>query len=271
MKLGFNAFYTGFLFKDTAYINPGPFDTKNYNLDFDWSEFADTYFAPRHLMASLYGEFPGLPFGRGQLFAALMAQFDLSDAGEKYHTQYLLVRHNLMYKVFDLAVSGAAELTNTEEDGLKPAFAASVEAGLQLPTAIRDRISLSFEWASGDGKGTAAFYPVTNEARSYVLKPALSGIMIIKANYHMKPFSSLSADIGGSYFIRNDFVSFSAPYLEDDSYPLGLELGAGLLWVPISDISLTIKGGVFLPETGSAWSSDAPMQWRITAGTIFSF
>ena len=271
IRLGVSALYTGFLYKDTADINISPADTKDYSAAFDWADFSGTYFAPRRLMASLYGEFPGFPSGRGQLYAGLMAQFDFSDADEAYHTQYLMLRHVLTYKTFDLEASGAAELTNTEADGIKPAFAFSLEGGWKTPAPITDRLSLGLSWASGDGSATAAFFPVTKEARSFVLQPGLSGMMIIKANYEAKILRSLSAELGGRYFIRNDSTSFTALHLDKDSYPLGLELDAGLHWAPFTDLMFSLNGGVFLPKTGTAWADDAPLLWRINAGLVFSF
>jgi len=270
-RLGASMLYTGLLFKDTADINASPADTKDYNVNFDWSDFGNTYFAPRRLMASLYGEFPGFPSGRGQLLAGITAQFDLSDAKEAFHTQYFLLRHVLVYKAFDLDAAGAMELEKTDANGVKPGFAFSIEGGWQIPTAIKDRLSLGTAWASGEDSGKAAFFPVTREAQSYVLGPSLSGIMILRANYAALLLPSLSAELGGSYFIRTDSTSFTMSYLEDDSYPLGLELDTGLKWVPFSDLSFSLKGGIFLPKTGTAWADDAPVLWRVTMGTVFSF
>ena len=269
IRLSVNALYTGFLFNDTADINVSPADTTDYAA-FKWDDYA-TYFAPRRLMASVYGEFPGFPVGRGHFYAGLTTQFDLSDSGEAYHTQYLLLRHTLAINAFDITAAGAAELSKTKADGIKPAFALSLEGGWLTPTTITDRLSLGLEWASGNGPATAAFFPITREAKSFVLEPCLSGIMIIKANYKARILPSLSADAGCSYFIRTDSTSFTAAHLEDKSYPLGLELDAGALWVPFSDLSFTFRGGVFLPKTGSAWADDAPTLWRINFGTIFSF
>ena len=269
IRLGFNALYTGFLFKDTAYINVSPDDTKDYTVSFNWSDFGSTYFAPGRLITSLYGEFPGFPVGRGRLFASILAQFDLSGADEAYHTQYLLARYILGYKAFDLDAAGAVELTKTGENGVKPAFAFSLEGGWQLPTAITDRISIKLAWASGEGSKTAAFFPITMEAMSFVLGPAFSGMMNIQVNYNVRLLPSFSAELGGLYFIRTDSKSFIAPYLESSSYPLGLELNTSLLWVPFSDLALTLKGGFFLP--GPAWADDAPVLWRLTLGTMLSF
>ena len=270
VRLGLNALYTGFLYKDTSEINISPMDTKDYSAEFDWGNFVNTYTAPRRLVASLYGEFPGFPPGRGHLYAGLMAQFDLSDADEAFHTQYLLLRHTLVYRAFDLDLAGAAELENTEADGLRPGFAFSLEGGFQLPDALNDRLSLGVSWASGEGS-TAAFFPVTRETQSFVLKPYLSGMMILKLNYSARFLPSLSGNLGASYFFRTDSTSFNAVYLENDSYALGMELDLGLLWVPFSDLSFSLNGGIFLPKTGSAWANDAPAQWHVNLGMVFSF
>jgi hypothetical protein len=271
IRLGINALYTGLLYKDASEINISPTDTKDYSTAFKWDDFGNTYFAPRRLLTSLYGEFPGLPDKRGHLYAGLLAQFDLSEADERFHTQYLLLRHTFAYFQFDLSAAGTVELENTKDDGIKAAFAASIEGGYQLPTPITDRLSLGFTYGSGKNSGTAALFPITREAQGTVLKPSLSGIMYINTNYEARILPTLQGELGGRYFIRTDDVSFSAPYLKDDSKALGMELDAGVLWVPISDISLSLKGGVFLPKTGSAWTDDAPVYWALTLVTIIAF
>ena len=271
VRLGAAAFYTGLLYKDTADINYSPTDQRDYNEDFDWSDFGNTYFAPRRLFTALYGEFPGLPFKRGHLYAGLLAQFDLSDADEAFHTQYLLLRHILDYKQFDFSVSGAVELENTEDDGLRAAYAVSLEGGWRIPFFLKNRLSLGMRWASGHGPQTAAFFPLIREAQGLVLKPCLSGIMVIKANFEARLLPSLSAELGGRYFLRTDSTSFTDPDIENESYALGAEIGASLLWVPFSDLSFSLAGGIFLPGTGGAMAGDTPVRWSLTLGTIFSF
>ena len=141
-SIGASALYTGFLYKETANINVSPGDAKDYTADLSFSEFGATYFAPRRLVASLYGEVPGFLLERGHLYAGLLAQFDLSGAEERYHTQYLLLRYTFVYKAFSLGVAGTAGLANTTADGMQVSFAASVDAGLLLPTSWDDRFSL---------------------------------------------------------------------------------------------------------------------------------
>ena len=164
IRFGGAALYTGLLYKKTTEINNSPGDPKDYNIDFDWEEFSDSYFAPRRIITSLYGEFPGWPYERGHLYIGLLAQFDLSDAQETYHSQYLLVRHSLAYRIWDFTISGAVQLENTDAEGLRSAYALSAEAGVQLPGSFSDRLSLGLRWASGDGPHMAAFFPIIREA-----------------------------------------------------------------------------------------------------------
>jgi len=267
MRFGAAVLYSGLLYKDSAGISVSPGDEHDYNQEFDWENFADTYFAPKRMLMSLHSEMHGFPFQRGNLYAGLMAQFDLGD--ESFNTQYLLLRYTFIFNQFDLFAAGAAGLENT--DGIRAAFAYTLEGGMQLPTPIRDRLSVGFRWASGEGPSTAAFFPISSEAQGVVIKPVLSGMSIVRLNYEVRLLSSLAAEFGMKYFIRTDSVTFNDSELTDDSYSLGAEVSGNLLWVPFSDLSMTMTGGVFLPQTGGAMESDAKPRLFLTVGTLFSF
>ena len=270
VSLGAAALYTGLQYKNSANVNISPGDPKDYGATFDWGDFADTYFAPRRLLTSIYGDFPGFPSGRADIQAGLMAQFDFSDAEEAFHTQYLLLRYTFYYKSIDLTAAGALELENTDADGIRAAYAFSAEGGLQTGLLV-DRLSLGLRWASGDGAATAPFFPLIREAQGIAFKPILSGMMVIRANYQARLLPSLSAQLGGRYFIRTDSTSYIDPYIEHDSYLLGAEVDGTLLWLPFSDLSFSMSAGLFFPKTGAAMAADAPLRWAINIGAIFSF
>jgi hypothetical protein len=140
------------------------------------------------------------------------------------------------------------------------------------PGGLRDRLSLAFRWASGEGPSTAAWFPVIEEAQGTALKAGFSGLMVLKAGYEARFFSGLSAGLDGRYFLRTDSSTFSDPWLEqgNESRLVGLELSGALRWTPVSDISLSLGGGVFLPRTGGAFKEDAPLYRRLTAGVVLS-
>ena len=260
IRLGAAILYTGLLTNETSGINISPSDLKDY---------ANTYLAPPRLLTAVYGEINEFyPFERGNLHAGFIAQFDISNSD--YHTQYLLLRHTFVYNIFDTNIAGAAGLVN-QADGVKAAFAFSLEGGMSIASVIKDRFSLGLSWSSGNGPNAAAFFPVTTEAQSTVLQPYFSGMMFIRANYEARVLPSLSASLGCRYFIRTDSTSFMDPLLENKSYFLGAEIEGSLLWMPFSDIAIMMTGGVFLPQTGSAFADNAPARWLITLGTILSF
>ena len=274
-RIGAAGLYTGLLYYDDADINVSPTDPKApyYSADFDWSEFGDTYFAPRRALGALYGEFPGFLSERGNLYAGLMAQFDLSGADERFHTQYLVMRYTMAYKQFDMALAGVAELEHTDADGYRGAFATSVEGGWRFSGDVKNRLFLGMRWASGEGPNTAAFFPVIMEAQGLAIQNYLTGIMVAYAGYMTRLKPDLSLELTGRYFLKTDSSTFSHSDLDPDkkSYLVGAEIDAGLLWVPVSDLSFSIAGGAFLPKTGRAMSSGAPVRWSVTLGTIFSF
>jgi len=270
IRLGLAGFYTGFLNKETGSINISPDDPKDYSVDLDWTDFGNTYFAPRRVLASLYGDFPGLPNGRANIYAGLLAQFDLSDAEERYHTQYLLLRYAFYYKRFDFTAAGAMQFENTISGGFKLAYAFSMEAGLQTGF-LKDKLSLGLRLASGDAKDTAAFFPVIRESQGAALTPAFSGIMTIRGIYQVRISPVFAAYLGARYFIRTDTVSFSDSHIVNDSPFLGAEADGSIQWNPFSDISFSVAGGIHFPKTGTAMASNAPSRWSLTINAIFSF
>ena len=270
VRLGLAALYTGLLYKNTANVNMSPGDPKDYGAVFDWNNFEGTYFAPRRLITSLYGDFPGFPSGRGNIQAGLLAQFDFSGAREAFNTQYLLLRYSFYYKTLDLAAAGAMELESTEAHGLRAAYAFSAEGGWQTGLLL-DRLSLGLRWTSGDGPVSASFFPLVREAQGVAFKPVLSGMMILRANYQARLLPSLSAQLGARYFVRTDLTSYIDPYIKNDSYPLGAEADGTVVWLPYSDLSFSVSGGIFFPKTGAAMADGAPPRWAINMGAIFSF
>jgi hypothetical protein len=273
LRLSLSGWYTGLLYRNTANISATPGDPLDYGAVLDYGDFRDTYFAPRRFLASLQLEYPGFISHRGALSAGVLSQYDLSDAPERLHTQYALVRYALSLPggFADLSAAGAASL-RLPGDG-KAAFAASLEAGFSLPGSFADRLSLGGRWASGEGPSTAAYFPVIREAQGAVLAQSFSGLMVLKAGYEARFLPSLSAEAAARYFLRTDSFTFSDPYLkaQDESYFLGLEASLSLRWAPFSDLSFTLSGGMFFPRTGMAFRDDAPLYRRVTVGAICSF
>jgi hypothetical protein len=269
-RLEAEAFYTGLIYKKTAEIRANPGDPVNYDAPLDWDNFADTYFAPPKMIAALQGEYRGFVSPRGTLYGGFLGQFDLSRAEEKQHTQFLLLRYALVYKSIDLSAAAALELLPKNGD-FSAASAATLEGGWRIPAGLSSRLSLGIRWASGKGPSASAYNPVTSEAQGRVLEPDFSGLMVIRPLYEARLLSSLSAELGGRYFVRTDSLTFTDPGLAgDSSYLVGLELDGAFRWAPFSDLSLSLSGGVFFPKTGKVMKDDEPVRGTVSLGLIFS-
>jgi hypothetical protein len=94
-------------------------------------------------------------------------------------------------------------------------------------------------------------------------------MMILRARYQARFLPSFAAELGGRYFIRTDKTSFADSYIDNDSKLLGAEVNGTLYWVPLSDLSFSLAGGLFFP--GAAMANDAPLRWTLNLNAIFSF
>jgi hypothetical protein len=274
--LAFGAFYTGFLYKKTANITMTAEDSSIYNAELDYGDFSSSYFAARRAIGAAQWELSELLGEKNDLILGILAQFDLNDTGEKLHSQYVSVLYSrpIGYR-FTISAGGTAELMEADGEDLGLGFAAHAEGSWMLPTGLQDRLSLGVIWSSGEVNDTIrAFVPISTVNQGQVLRAKLSGLMRIHSAYTVRLIQSLSAELGASYFMRTDDITFSDPELpfsSSSSYFLGGEISGSLTWVPVSDISLVAGGGVFLPALGNAIASDAKPKWLISMGAMISF
>jgi hypothetical protein len=106
-----------------------------------------------------------------------------------------------------------------------------------------------------------------------VLRPEISGLAFAEGAYMRRLFTTLSAEVSAAYFFRTGTGAYTDPELDtlSSSPLLGAEVYGGLTFAPVSDISFTLGGGVFIPQTGRTIIPDAALRWRVSLGTIFSF
>jgi hypothetical protein len=276
-RLSAGAFYTGLLYKKTAYITMSPGD---YTAYYD----GDIYFSSRRLVFSVGGEIPALFDTEGKLDLSLIGQFDLNEPEDqtggdaKVHSQYALVKFTLPL-LNQVNTELGALLGMIEEDDRDLGFCFAFSSGLVWlpPGAAYDRLSLNMALSSGAGddeNDTArAFLPINTIARGKVLRPNLSGLACVEGAYALKLHQSLSAEVSAAYFFRTDTRTYSDPGLDGTSHSplLGGEVYGGLTWAPVSDISFALGGGAFFPQWGKSFEEDTSPEWRVSLGTILSF
>jgi hypothetical protein len=270
----FNAgvWYTGLLYKQNVNITMTPDELALYDTSVDYDHFADTYFAPRRLLASVDWDHPSV-MRHLQLKAAVSMQVDLSDRDEKYHSQYITIKASAPVNHFMFELGGSLEMAEYVPGDFNVAFA--VDGGIfwNLPTTFNSRLSLTGRYASGQSEGTGgAFIPVTHKFYGTVLKARLPGMSIYALDFTARIARPLGAGLSAAYFIRTDWGTYTAypvDITENDGYFLGPELSAKLVWSPFSDVQFNVGGGVFLPALGDA-GPDRKSQWRVELSAIIA-
>ncbi|MDR1319671.1 MAG: hypothetical protein LBJ90_08595, partial [Treponema sp.] len=267
-RLSGGLFYTGLLYKKTAYIYMSPEDYVNFT-------DKDVYFASRRFLAGINWEKTSIFDSQSSLALSGVCQFDLNDSDMKVHSQYLEAAFTMPLGAAFNTVSGAAlELAEPSETDPYAAFALSAEIQWLLPTALSDMLTLTGRFSSGDwNEHTGVFIPVTAEAQGKVLRPMLSGIALIEAAWTARLYRALSTELSGAYYFRTDDTTYAAPGMDlDSSSPLlGAEIYGGLSWAPFSDVLLSFGAGLFLPKTGKFFQDDAKPKYRVELAAAISF
>jgi hypothetical protein len=140
-RFSLGAWYTGFLYKDTADIVMTRRDREDYE-----QPFAQDYFASRRALVSLEWEKPDLG-PHSSLALGLLGQFDLNGDTNRLHSQYLSARYGLrLPQGFDFRAEAAFGL------GESPEWTVFFAGGLGLnwtpPGPPDDRLSLGGRYSS---------------------------------------------------------------------------------------------------------------------------
>jgi hypothetical protein len=267
-NLNVGLFYTGLLYKNAAYVAMTVNDKEMY--------YEDTYFASRRLVMGAAWEafgFLNSPLG---FSASILGQFDLNFTGSPLHSQYLDAALSVPLGMAGISarIGGVVELIEEAGNPPVPAFAASTELLWLLPTVTEDSLSLGGRISSGTGyKNVRAFLPITGQAQGRLLRPAFTGVAIIEGQYTIRPHRAFSAELNAAYLFRTDKTSFFDNEINtrSNSYLLGGEVNGGITWMPLSDIMVSLSGGVFFPHEGTAFKNGAGLRYSLSAGITLSF
>ena len=263
------AWYTGLLYKDRAKITMTAKDLELAGTDLDFSNFTDTYFAPKRIVAALGWEHPSIGnFARAKISA--LGQFDMT--GEDFNTQYFVGKLSLPGASVVLDLGACLELKEESGEDLKTAIAGEASLAWLTPIPVYDRLMLLGRYSSGSTEAMSAFVPVTTVGQGSILKPKLSGISIVSVDYAARLAQSFAMSVSSNYFIRTDgltYLSYPVDQGTSEGYFLGNEFFAWLLWSPVSDLRINLGGGIFLPSMGNV-APEASNLWRVELNVILS-
>ncbi|MCL2381816.1 MAG: hypothetical protein FWC64_09550 [Treponema sp.] len=263
---GAGLWYTGFLYKNRVNIAMTDDDTVQLQTELDWDSFADTYFASRRAMAALYWQHPSA----AELFElsfALIGQADLNDRYIAYHSQYFVARAALPLSRFIFELGGAVEAGQTVAGGSTDvSLGLAADAGIHwIPAApFPNMLSLTGRFSSGYIEGTPldAFRPITALPHGEVLRAEIPGLSTLGLRYTARLRPEFSLSLSAQHFVLSDLATFTAWPLTGGGtaggYFLGTEFFGRVIWSPVSDMTLNLGAGVFVPALGDAAPSEAP-------------
>jgi len=248
------AFYTGFLYKETAKILMTGNDAVEYAKPV---EDFDDYRASKRLFAVGRLDIPLFEY-HNFIFEAL-AQFDMNGNDEKLNSQYAQIVLEFFTQNNTKISGGFVFETMENGDGdFTAAYGALAAIETDVPGSLNDSVKLTAKFSSGPKDETfTGFIPLSSITQGMIFSGTFTGLWQAKISYAVRLLPSLFAETSASYFGRT--------YSETDSdgNPYGGEIWASLAWQPLEDIRATLGGGVFLPETGNVW--------KINAGLSLSF
>jgi hypothetical protein len=263
--------YTGLLYKKNAHITMTAADLTDYETEFDFADFADTYFAPSRVVFAVDWKHPGL-LELIRLQTALIGQFDLADDKDaRFHSQYLAGKAALPYNQFIFEAGAALEMAQAMEDTFF-SFAGELGVKWMLPTSFTDQLHFMGRFSNGtseNGGSLVAFVPITTEPQGYVLNEKFSGLSMLQLEYVARLHQTLSVSIADSYFLLSDLGTYQGMPSGKDGHLLGNEVYVSATWVPLSDVQVKAGGGVFLPSLGNADKEADPM-WRLDISLVLA-
>ncbi|MDR3247290.1 MAG: hypothetical protein LBT39_00765 [Treponema sp.] len=255
--------YSGLQYKERAKIIMTEGDLGDYADN-------DSYFAPGRLILSAFWQSRYLSDKTLDLGA--LGQIDLRSQGEKLHSQYLLGKFSFPVFSFIDVSTGAIIGVKEQDSGGALSFAANLSLAFALPGALADQLSLSGYVSSGSvGPYLRPYFPVNALAEGEVFRPSLAGIYAVKLSYQLVPFKHTHLNATGRYFWRStrDIIPGVAGLNNSTKDNLGAELYASGIWTPLSDLSLSLGGGVFFPS-GPVKELGTEIMWKAAAAVILS-
>ena len=254
------AFYTGFLYKESALITMTPNDEEKY--DEPWGKGnIGAYFASRRFLSAVRWDVPlGETF---TLSAEVLAQFDLN-ADDDLHSQYAEL--NLVFYPLSTMELTAGGLFETMQTGgnFYSAFGFLAGMRMDMPGSLNDGLNASFKFTSGPwNDNSIAFTPISSVSQGDIFPGTISGLAFPSADYSVRIHRTLFAEGSLRYYIRTYSVSGT------DGNLYGAEMWASLAWQPLEDIRLTVGGGMFFPGLGNVFKDTDP-SWKINAALTLS-
>jgi hypothetical protein len=181
------------------------------------------------------------------------------------------------YQRFIFELAGSVEigqLITGDETEVTLALAGDIVVHWIPPLNFNSMLSFTGRFTGGVAESgrMSTFTPITAISHGEILEAEIPGISILSLNYIARLHETFSASASISSFIRSDRGTFIAYPVTDDSesgYILGTEFFGRVIWSPVSDMTINMGAGSFMPSLGNV-SPNADSRWRVTLAATFA-
>jgi hypothetical protein len=265
-SLSASVLYAGLQYKERAKIVMTYGDLIDYVND-------DVYFAANRLLFSFFWQSRYLFNFDNTLDLGGVAQIDLrTNNQEKLHSQYALFKFSLsVLSLVDISAGGILGIKQ-QGSGSALSYTGNFSAALDVPGSLTDRLFLAGFISSGSvGRELRPYFPVTAISAGEVFTPSIAGLYTAKLAYQVAPIESLYVNVEGTYFWRTsrDIIPGTSASSSVDADNLGAEFYLRTVWVPLSDLSLSLGWGMFFPD-GPLKDAGVPVMWKAVAAATVS-
>lgn len=273
--LSASVLYTGLLYKETANV----FLSDGDEADF----YKGGYFAAPHLLLTLSYHFkPNFKNSLdGSRFSAeFIREMDVRE-GAVSNNIFFLGRAALVFNEnLSLNTGGSFFIGQENDDSLMGAAALATLAGkLKEPLPAELALDVRVFWGAF-GKNEP-FTQINRMPLGLIYDPVPARIIRAAVDYTASLTRALSFYTGLALFARLDADYMPEFWAYDEysnieyseSFLLGEEFKAGVLWTPFSDLSFNLGAVFFFPDSGpqSVYIKNTPMKWDIRLGLLMSF
>ncbi len=156
---------------------------------------------------------------------------------------------------------------------------AGLELTYFLPTVLNSRARLFGQFSTGDTSWAGAFVPLSPSTYSdvFTLQPGNSAHLGV--SYSLRPLSVIDLDIlqtelrAVTYFRTSGTGEVSEPSVDptSDGAYVGSDINLILTAVPLSDLRVVLKSGLFVPNSAVMSSDNENVDFQVTLQAVLRF
>jgi hypothetical protein len=201
-------------------------------------------------------------------------------AGGRVETQYVTLKLSgalapTLFQTTYYTLNSGRRLEYVEDAGSGTGFSyqyqtllahmAGLEVTLFLPETLNSRARLFGQFSTGESSWSNAFVPISPSSYSDVFSLQPGNSAHVGVSYSLRPLAATGADV-----LQTELAAVA--YLETAGVGyVGTDINLGIIAVPLSDVRLVLKNGLFVPNAAVASPGNENVKYQVTLQGVIRF